>query len=117
MKETNYRSEIAENVTQEFNDFYNAEMNKSKDEIFYEYYKINFYNELKDYLTADDDFYLNEDTLKCLQKEGKDVLDSLYTCYLKDEYASVSSWDEIGDFIMRYCERYHSDIMGGTEIE
>lgn len=116
--EINYRIRVANNVTNEFNLFYAKEMEKSKDEIFYDYYKINFYNEMKDYLVTDEgNFYLNEKAFKCLYKEGEDVLDSLYTYYLKQEYASVNSWDEIGDLIIRYCEKYHEDIMGGTEIE
>lgn len=52
-EEIDYRAAVAENVTQEYNDFYAAEMQKSKEEIFNDAYQIHFYNELKEFLTSE----------------------------------------------------------------
>lgn len=117
-KEINYQAEVAESVTKEFNEFYGHEMKKSKDEIFYDYYQIHFYNELKDFLVSEEgDYYLDEEEFKCLHNKGIDIIASLYSYYLKEEYASINNWEDISDFIKDYNKHYHDSSMGGTEIE
>lgn len=116
-EQIDYRAAVAENATQEFNEFYATEMEKTKEGIFDDYYKIHFYNELKDFLTADGEtHYLNEDGFRCLYQDGKSVLACLYDYYLKDEYASTVNWEEISDFINNYNEKYYSNILGGAEL-
>lgn len=111
-EEIDYRAAVAENVTQEYNDFYAAEMQKSKEEIFNDAYQIHFYNELKEFLTSEaESHYLVTDGFRCLYQGGKSVLACLYDYYLKDEYASTVNWEEINDFINRYNEKYYSDIL------
>ncbi len=116
-EQIDYRAAVAENATQEFNDFYAAEMEKTKEEIFGDYYKIHFYNELKNFLTDNSETHkLDADGFRCLYEDGKSVLACLYDYYLKNEYASTATWEDIGDFINNYNEKYYSNILGGAEL-
>lgn len=118
-EEINYKAAVAENAKQEFNKFHAAEMKKTKEEIFNDYYEIHFYNELKEFLTADEEnCCLDDDGFRCLYEDGTSVIACLYDYYLKDEFASTTNWEEISDFIKRYNERYYSNILeGGTQVE
>lgn len=46
---TNYLKAVRENVTVEFQEYREAELKKSKEEIFNDNYKIRFYTELADF--------------------------------------------------------------------
>lgn len=118
-KDMDYRAKVAGNATKEFNNFCGTEIEKTKEEIFNDYYQIHFYNELKEFLSADGEtHYLDANSFRCLYQEGKSVIACLYDYYSKDEYASTHNWEEISDFIQRYNENYHKDILEEeTELE
>lgn len=116
--EIEHKDMVVKRVTDEFDLFYAKEMNKTKGQIFDDFYEIHFYNEMKDFLTSECvSCYLDEDEFECLYKDGDEVLANLYSYYLKQEYASINNWDDIRGLVKGYNARYHSDIMGGTEIE
>ena len=117
-EETDCRTEVAKSVTKEFNEFYAQEIKKSKEEIFYDYYQIHFYNELKEFLVSEGvDNYIDENEFKSLKNNGIEIIASLYNYYLKDEYASINHWGDVSDLIKDYNKYYHNISIGGTEIE
>ena len=93
------------------------EMKKSKEEIFYDNYRIHFYVELRDFLMSDND--LDDEYYEKLASEKDSLLALLYDDFLDREYSSINNWEDTTDFLESYCERYYenTDVAGGTELE
>ena len=109
---------IYNNIKSAYDSFRAEELEKTKEQIFYDYYQIHFYSELKEFFNVEARNDLSENCYRYLAKEGKNVLPLLYDYYLSDEYASIDNWESISDFIYNYCERYHEkDLYGGNELE
>lgn len=112
-----YRQIVMANVTEEYNEFRKEELQKSKEQIFDDYYRIHVYEELKEFLTAEEP-QMDEKHYRCLAADGKSVLSLLYDDYLDREYSSITTWEDIRDFVTTYNEDLHKDILeGGAEIE
>jgi len=71
--------------------------NKTKEEIYADAYKINFYSAVSEFLTGCHS--LGDDVCEYLCKDEANVLDLLYNKYIDSDYSSVNSWDDIYDFI------------------
>ena len=117
MPEFNYVNAVQENVRQEFDEFFAEEMQKPKEEIFNDSYKIRFYTELNEFLTANNDDFLGRGEYRCLYEEGTHVIASLYDHYLYTDYASINTWDDVRDMVRTYNDRHYSDLLEEFEAE
>ena len=108
---TNYLKAVRENVTVEFQEYREAELKKSKEEIFNDNNKIRFYTELADFFECSPEAYLDEEHFRCLYQDGKSVICCLYDYYLSNEYASINNRSDLTDMIRNYNEKYFSDIL------
>ena len=102
---------VVESVKNEFNDFRKNELEKSKEEIFKDYYVIHFYEELSNFLIESCYNDLEDIHYECLLKDKGHILWSLYQYYLKSEYASINSYEDIKDLIVNYNKKYHNSIL------
>lgn len=118
MKE-DYVSAVAESVEREYTNFKTAELQKSKEEIYDDNYKIRFYIEMYEYFTANkENSFLNVNLCKCLINDSPNIISELYDYYLSNEYASITTWEDINEMIYDYNKEYYKDILeGGTEFE
>ena len=96
---------IANNAKREFFYFKNKEIEKSKETIFANSHIISFYDELYEYLICTHE-RLDTEVLKFIIGEGKDFIFLLYEFYLKSEYASITTWDDITEMILEYYKKY-----------
>lgn len=102
---------VIESVKNEFNNFKKNELEKSKEEIFKDYYVICFYEELSDFFI--DSYYndLEDMHYECLLKGKGHILWSLYEYYFKSECTSINSYEDIKDLIVNYNKKYHNSIL------
>lgn len=107
---TNYRQIVIDNVTEEYADFRETELKKPKEQIYEDYYKIHVYEELKEFLLAQEP-QMDDAHYRSLAADGKSVLALLYDDYLSREYSSITTWEDICDFVTTYNEKYHEDIL------
>ena len=98
--------QVQESVLLEYLDFKENELQKSKEEIFKDYYEIHFYEELSNFISCGEDI-LDERHFKCLSKDKGHILSSLYDYFLKQEYASISNYEDIEEFVIDYNKKYH----------
>lgn len=97
---------IAENAREEFKVFRTKELQKSKEEIFADNYRIRFYDELFNFLTEEGpESYLSEDDVAIIAANGTMLISFLYDYYLGCEFSSINSWEEIGSLIRSYIDR------------
>ena len=112
-----YKKLVGENAEKEFAAFYNAEIQKSKDEIFNDSYEIRFYDEMRTFLTSEGT-NMDEMCYRSIAEDGEAAIGLIYYYYLKDEYSSINTWEDIVDMVNAYCKKYHQNIMnGGSELE
>lgn len=78
-------------IEREFKDFQEEVLLLSKDEIFKNAYKINFYREVSECIVGGE--YEIKDTT---------TLAGLYDFYLSNEYLSITTWSDIGVMISEY---------------
>ena len=104
----NYREQLETNAEANYQNFFSEELAKSKEDIFCNAYKINFYTSLHDYLTNKED--LDKGVCKALCKEGENVIDLLYDDFIDTDYSSINTWDDIDDFISLCTEYDKSDM-------
>lgn len=98
--------ELQRNVRCEFGVFRNKELLKGKCEIFEDSYKIRFYQELYSFLKGEDiELYLTVDDIAEIAAKGINVISSLYDYYLKDEFSSINSWEDVRSLIKSYIDR------------
>ena len=100
----NYRGIVLRNVEDNFAAFKDAELTKPKIEIFDNAYKINFMENVMDFFEYDDSF--DNDVYAFLAKDKDRILDNLYKHYMKHWDNTVSSVDEITDFVRDYYDTY-----------
>ena len=113
----NYRKEVEDSVDAEFNAFKNNMLHLSKEAIFDTSFQINFYNELHDFLNAEQTEIDDED-FECLYEDRGHILSLLYDYYCENEYACISSLEEIGNMVHSYNENYFEKILDGeAELE
>lgn len=111
-EQINYRQEVIASVNQEFNDFYNAEMQKPKEEVFANAHKIFAYTALKNFLTAEKSQFSDEVHFQCLYEEKGSILALLYDEYINNEYVSLATNGDIVEFIEDdYNQNFHSNIL------
>lgn len=101
---TDYQKAVAEKAQIAFNNFFAKEMQKTKEEIFNDAFVINFYTEMKNFLTSDAGVNAFEERhysrlLKC----GEDILNALYVEFLEHD-TDFRDWDDIVDFIIEYVD-------------
>jgi len=96
----NLKNALLEIVEREYEGFRGDMLRKTKVEIFDDYYIINFYNEMRDFLN---DSELSDEKYEALIKDGENgLLENLWYKFLKWDYASVGSYDDAEDFISEY---------------
>ncbi len=111
-EQIDYRQEVIASVNQEFNDFYNAEMQKPKEEVFANAHKIFAYTALKNFLTAEKSQFSDEVHFQCLYEEKGSILALLYDEYINNEYVSLATNGDIVEFIEDdYNQNFHSNIL------
>jgi hypothetical protein len=100
------------NVNTEFENFKNKMLKESKEEIFDNAYKIRFYTNVWDYIQyLNKDTFLEEAYIECLLQDFQSVLTCLWDYFLKQEYASVETYDDTQDLIENYCEKYYKEVV------
>ena len=92
---------VAQNAEVEFKIFKNLELEKGKKEIFEDNYEIRFYDAIHEFLTSEN--LLQSDELEVISSESVNFIGLLYDYYLKNEHASITTWEDITDMISRYC--------------
>lgn len=108
--------QVQESVLLEYLDFKEKELQKSKEEIFRDYYEIHFYEELSNFISCGEDI-LDEKHFRCLSKDKGHIISSLYDFYLKQEYASINNYEDIEELVIDYNKRYHHKTLYEKEIE
>lgn len=99
----NYRDIVLKNVEDNYDTFKEAELAKSKIEIYEDAYKINFMENITDFL----EYAEFSDKIYAFLARDKDrVLDEFYNHYMRDWDRSVANPDEIEDFIRDYYDAY-----------
>lgn len=101
-----YRKALSQRIGLEYEEFMNELKKKTTKEVIDETYKINFYKEINDYFEGGDVNGVTEETAKALDKEQDSVLSLMYDYFLKNEYASVNTYEEIDNFIKSYIQYY-----------
>ena len=96
--ELDSKKQLSVNAEANYDRFALGELESTKEEIFANSYKINFYSTMYDYFTGDNG--LDKDTCQFLCKDNDMVLDNLYKDFLDSETASINSWEDIDDFII-----------------
>ncbi len=115
MEEINYIEDIRESVDIEFTEFKKYQLSRTKEQIFDNFYQIHFYDELHNYLVfCDDEYFLDKKHCKALYEDKGHILSSLYDYYLKDEYSSINSYEDVEDLLVSYNKRYHMDILNNN---
>lgn len=94
---------VAENAEIEFNEFKDDELEKSKEEIFEDNYKIRFFDEMHEFLISEN--LLQSYELSVIAKHGTAFISHLYDFYLGSEYAAITNWEEVVDMIADFCDR------------
>ncbi len=111
----NYRKEVENSVDAEFNAFKNDMLNLSKEMIFNASFQIHFYNELHDFLNVEQT-EIDDKDFQCLYEDRGHILSLLYDYFCKDEYASISNSEKIGNMVHSYNKKYFKKILNG-ELE
>ena len=96
MSGKSYKGVVSENVEKEYKSFFEDEMKKSKEEIFYDNYRIHFYVELRDFLMSDND--LDDEYYEKLASEKDSLLALLYDDFLKEKNPGINIGEERQDF-------------------
>ncbi len=108
--------QVQESVLLEYLEFKEKELQKSKEEIFGDCYEIHFYEELSNFISCGEDS-LDEEHFICLSKDKGHILSSLYDYFLKQEYASINNYEDIGLLVIGYNKRYHHKTLYENETE
>ena len=108
--------QVQESVLIEYLDFKEMELQKSKEEIFKDYYEIHFYEEVSNFISCGEDA-LDGRHFKCLSKDKGHILSSLYDYFLKQEYASINNYEDIAELVIDYNKKYHHKTLYKKEIE
>lgn len=107
-----YRQKVIARVNQEFNDFYNAEMQKPKENIFANAHKIFAYNALKDFLTTEESPFSDDIYFQYLYEENCSILALLYNEYRNNDYVSLATGGDIVEFIEdNYNNKFHNEFL------
>ena len=106
-----YMEEVKIGISEEFMNFRKETLSKTKEEIFDDYYKIYFMNEISDFLIVFDKNMIDEKHWKSLYEDNGSLLNLLYDYYLKNEYATISTTEDIIDFICNYNKTYHRETL------
>ena len=106
----NYYKQLQDNAEANFNSFKNEQLGKTVGEVFEDAYTINFYHSLYDYFLDDfKNFGLRQGACRFFCNDGGEVLDRLYNDFMKSDYASIGSYDDITDFLNNVYETYNVD--------
>ncbi len=101
------RAKLIEIVEKEFNDFKNEMLSQTKEKIFEESFKINFYSEIRNYFN---DNTLDEESYAILVFDGQTGLfPGLWNKYLKWDEVSVTNYIDTGWFIKTYVEWFNKE--------
>lgn len=111
-KVPDYEEEVKRSVNAEFETYKADVLTRSPEDIFYANYKIHVFTELKEVIEGSG--YLEPEHYKALYEERGSILHELYDDYLGNEYSSVNTGTDTAEFIMDYCEKYHSAVMSGN---
>lgn len=97
-------------IQEEYQEFKNICLNKSKEEIFFNCFKIYFYNEIYEFF-QNDYFSMSKKDILALLEDGNHIVELLFNCYIDTELSSISNFEDINYFIIAYNDKYHSDIV------
>lgn len=101
-----YLAIIAEKAEAEFEEFKKSWLEKNKEEIFNGSYIISFYTEMKEFLLSEFPGYIEDENVAAITKFDTNFIACMYDYYCNNEYASISTWDDILDFIRDYFDSY-----------
>lgn len=108
-EEVEYSTLVAENIQKEYEQFCANELRQSKEEIFADSYRIQFYKEIHGYLTNSLN-PLDYEHYKALNLEGEKVIALLWKENLKSGVMNIGDWDRITNFIDNYARCFHKEI-------
>lgn len=97
-------------IQEEYQEFKDSCLNKSKEDIFFNCFKIYFYNEMYDFFMGED-FALYDKDILALLEDGNHIVELLFNYYIDTELSSISNFEDINYFIIAYNDKYHSDIV------
>lgn len=106
----NYKEKVIQSVEKEYEKFRADELNQTPEQIFEDCHRIYFNREITDFLTSNVNNLSNKH-YRCLYEDCGSVLPCLWDYYLKSEYATVDTYDEIEEMVKSYNERYYSDFL------
>ena len=102
MSGKSYKGVVSENVEKEYKSFFEDEMKKSKEEIFYDNYRIHFYVELRDFLMSDND--LDDEYYEKLASEKDSLLALLYDDFFGQrifQHQQLGGYDRLFGVVLR----------------
>lgn len=109
-----YIEAVQDRVIEEYEEFKKEELIKTKEQIYDDHYKINFYENVCDFLSSCDDGCLDLIHFECLHQTKGSIVENLYQYYLKFEYASIEHSEDILDLVISYNKKYHRNILNKT---
>ena len=102
-----YQSEVLKNIEANYTAFHDAELAKPTAKVFSNAYQINFMTLMSDFFEGDE--FLSGKVYAFLAKDKDQILDNLYTFYMKYWDKTVSDSDEILELVNDYYNTYHSE--------
>lgn len=107
----NYRNVVLDNVENNYTTYKEAELNKLPIEIFDDAYQIHFYETMRDFFNYTNN--LGKGIYALLARDENYILDRLYNHYMRDWESTVSTDEQIEDFINDY---YYTNSERGSEM-
>lgn len=105
-----YKKMVIDRVTEEFDKFRDDMLSQPALNVFHSNYEIHIKTELYEVIT-DGDGYLDEEDYKGLAREQGNILGSLYSDFISNEYASVNTFGETAEFIKEFVKYYAPEKM------
>lgn len=99
------REKLSLRVEKEFKEYKENMLLKTKEEIFNNNYKIRFCVEMHEYFYDIPEILLDDIEIDILISVYGNLLEVLYDFYLKREYASINSWEDITDWVKMFCDK------------
>lgn len=111
-----YKKAVIEFVGDEYKTYKSVELKQDPEQIYEDCHRIYFNREITDCLTSEEND-LSDGDYRCLYEDRGHILSLLWDYYLKMEYATVVTWQDIEQMIRGYNKHYHSAILKAeTEI-
>lgn len=105
-----YRRSVNDSLSNEYEAYKSLELKQDPEQIFEDCHRYYLIREITDYPVSEDND-LPDEHYRCLYKDCGYILPNLWDYYLKSEYATVDTWQDIEQMIRGYNGLYHSQLL------